>query len=225
MLAMGAAGSNTDGCECWANVDICYRSRYRFWLLLVVRYVKRRNECWLLCSACDSTGSLAARAFTPTPPNPTRTYANPPWNCEGYRKKDETNTASSQLTRLPRPRRPPPRHVLRQAGGPEGRSSWSDLEEETTEEEEEELEVERRERQEMRKQCGDMRNGRRKRVELVLSSLQRIEEARCTYTATPSKRMILGEVWSSSISSRSLVSARKWRLVLFFCTALFRVPS
>jgi hypothetical protein len=140
------------------------------------------------------------------------------------RKKDETNTDSSQLIRLPRPRRPPPRHVLRQAGGPEGRGSWSDLEGEITEEEEEESEAERRERK--KKQCdGDMRNGRRKRVELVLSSLQRIEEARCTYTATPSKRMILGEVWSSSISSRSLVSARKWRLVLFFCPALFRVPG
>ena len=176
----------------------------------------------LLCMRLDRK-SCCASIHTHYP----ETYlddANPPRNHEGYRKKDETNTASSQLTRLPRPRRPPPRHVLRQAGGPEGRGSWSDLEGETTEEEEE-LEVEWRERQGMRKQCGDMRNGRRKRVELVLSSLQRIEEARCTYTATPSKRMILGEVWSSSLSSRSLVSARKWRLVLFFCTALFRVPS
>jgi hypothetical protein len=48
--------------------------------------------------------------------------------------------------------------------------------------------------------------------------------ARCTYTATPSKRMVLGEVWfSSSLSSRSPVSARKWRLVLFLLSSFVRM--
>jgi hypothetical protein len=168
------------------------------------------------------------------PPKPTSTYANTSQgSARQTKEKDETNTDSSPLTRLPRPRRPPPRHVLRQAGGPEGRGSWSDLEGETTEEEEEEeSEADRREGKTLKKkkQCGDIRNGRRRESgACIIELLQRIEEARCTYTATtPSKRMILEErsgLTPLSPSSRSPVSARKWRLVLFFCPALFRVSG
>jgi hypothetical protein len=46
----------------------------------------------------------------------------------------------------------------------------------------------------------------------------------CTYTATPSKRMMMmgerGSFWVLLFSGIEPVSARKWRLVLFFCPAL-----
>ena len=79
-------------------------------------------------------------------------------------ESDDTNRDLSP--RLPRPRRPPPRHVLRQAGGPEGRGSWSGVNKEQTEE----VGKEGRQvgRKQEKKQC-EIRKGRR-RVELVLSS-------------------------------------------------------
>jgi hypothetical protein len=207
-----------------ANVHVsAHRSRYRFWLLLVVRYVKKTNEN-------EYAGSIGIRSEREQPLSPD-TYLR---HCESSTelrgkkqgRKTITNTDSSHYIRLPRPRRPPPRHVLRQAGGPEGRGSWSDLEGGKTAEEgeaEEESEVERRRsRQGTKKQCdGGVGNGRRREWWSLYYRAAANRRARCTYTATPSKRMVLGEVWiSSSLSSRSPVSARKWRLVLFFCPAL-----
>jgi hypothetical protein len=75
----------------------------------------------------------------------------------------------------------------------------------------------------------EIRKGRRRRVEeLVLSSILAAAKIRrsemCTYTATPSKRMMMmgerGSFWVLLFSGIEPVSARKWRLVLFFCPAL-----
>jgi hypothetical protein len=105
---------------------------------------------------------------------------NPLRNCEPGR---ETLTWSFQLTRLPRPRRPPPRHVLRQARGPEGRGSWSDLEVEQQPQMEEAAragwEFGRR-----KKVWCDIRKGWRREWGLYYRAAAD-RRARCTYTATP----------------------------------------
>jgi hypothetical protein len=74
-----------------ANVDVPYRSRYRFWLLLVVRYVKKTNEN----EYAGSIGIRSEREQSLSSPTPTRTMPNPPRNCEARRKEGRkaiTNT-------------------------------------------------------------------------------------------------------------------------------------
>jgi hypothetical protein len=76
-----------------------HRSRYRCWLLLVVRYVKT------VCALATRQTSFNARE----PSQPTRTSkSGPPKPCEH-------STLTRASYRLPRSCRPPPRHVLRQA--------------------------------------------------------------------------------------------------------------
>jgi hypothetical protein len=72
-----------------ANVHVsAHRSRYRFWLLLVVRYVKKTNEN-------EYAGSIGIRSEREQPLSPDTYLANPPRNCEA-RSKEERRS----LTRI-----------------------------------------------------------------------------------------------------------------------------
>jgi hypothetical protein len=140
----------------------------------VVRYV--RNECWLswdLPCASNNTTPLQHTSDT----------------CESTMERRartrDTNKGFFQINRLPRPRRPPPRHVLRQARGPEGRGSWSDLEVEQQPQTEEAAragwEFGRR-----KKVWCDVRKGQRREWGLYYRAAAN-RRARCTYTATPTQ--------------------------------------
>jgi hypothetical protein len=68
-----------------ANVDVPYRSRYRFWLLLVVRYVKKTNEN----EYAGSIGIRSEREQSLSSPTPTFDKANHLLrNCEKERKEE-----------------------------------------------------------------------------------------------------------------------------------------
>jgi hypothetical protein len=90
--------------------------------------------------------------------------------------------------RLPRPRRPPPRHVLRQARGPEGRGSRSDLEERSKRSECSKNDWRSKGR---RRRRSSVRSGKERSARRVWSLYYRAaaanRRARCTYTATHSK--------------------------------------
>lgn len=131
-----------------------YRSRYRFWLPLVVRYVTRlffsfSLLSWIQYAECDLWSSLdisllpnciTSNTLRPslrqtlvatydrtntTPPlhNPLilHTISLEPQDRKRKRKEREEPrklTTIFPTNRLPRPRRPPPRSLLRQARGP-----------------------------------------------------------------------------------------------------------
>jgi hypothetical protein len=91
--------------------------------------------------------------------------------------------------RLPRPRRPPPRHVLRQARGPEGRGSRPDLEERSKRSECSKNDWRSKGRR--RRRRSSVRSGKERSARRVWSLYYRAaaanRRARCTYTATHSK--------------------------------------
>ena len=176
----------------------------------MVRYV--RNECWLFWDLpCASNNTTPLQHTSDT--------------CESTMERRartrDTNKGFLEINRLPRPRRPPPRLVLRQAGGPEGRGSWSDLEVEQQPQTEEAAragwEFGRR-----KKVWCDLRKGwRRERGLYYRAAANR--RARCTYTATPKHADDDGREGSIRGLDLFLNRARvwrKWRLVLFFCPAL-----